>query len=114
MNGDIFSTILATNLLVLVYHIILSLLLVLRSPEQKKQRVFNESEFEAFLRYQGVITNYLYCNSELANPIDCGNCVLEFQQLPVCKVVKILKDNSFVFLAYDSVCNLWNVLPLKV
>lgn len=73
--------------------------------------VFNEVEWKDFLSYQGLITNYLYTD-ECPDPVDAGKFSLDFKQLPFAKVVKISKDNSYVYLAYDTICTLWDLLPL--
>lgn len=72
---------------------------------------FDEKEWEHFLTYQGIICNYLYTNEGL-EPVDAEKFTLEFKRLPYATVVKITKDNSSVYLTYDTVCTLWHLLPL--
>lgn len=73
--------------------------------------VFTEKQFETFLDSQGIVTHNLYKNGE-ETILDCGAFVLEFKKISGSLVLKILKDNSTVYLAYDTVCMLWNLLPL--
>lgn len=73
--------------------------------------IFDESEWNHFLSYQGIITNYLYSNDKI-DMIDDGRLSLEFIQLPYAKIVKVTKDNSNICLTYESICTLWNILPL--
>lgn len=72
---------------------------------------FNEQEWLDFLNYQGVITNYLYSN-DAAGDIHCGKIFLSFEQISFARVVKIWKNGSYVYLGYETVCKLWELLPL--
>lgn len=81
------------------------------SGDKNNQVVFTETEWEEFLTHQGIITNYFYSDDNL-DAIDVGKFFLEFKQLPYCKTIKISRQNSSVYLAHDSICTLWELLPL--
>ena len=81
------------------------------SGKKDDQVVFNESEWKHFLTYRGMITNYL-CSNEAADSVDAGDFMLEFKQIQSRKVLKVLKDNSSIYLAYETICTLWELLPL--
>lgn len=72
---------------------------------------FNEEEWEALLQYQGVITNYLYSNV-LTEPISKDQFSIFFEKISSTKVIKVWKNNSSVYLGYETVCKLWELLPL--
>lgn len=73
--------------------------------------IFEESEWNDFLRYQGIITNYLYTNDK-AEQIDAENFTIQFEKISYSRVIKIVKNNSYIYLGYESICKLWEALPL--
>lgn len=72
---------------------------------------FNQEEWKDFLSNQGIITNYLYSNDR-TDPIVTNNFTISFEQISSARVIKIRKGDSYVFLGYESVCKLWELLPL--
>lgn len=81
------------------------------SGNKSNQVVFNENEWNNFLTYQAIIMNYLYSNDK-TETINAGTFSIQFEQFSNIRVVKILKDNCYIFLGYETVCNLWELLPL--
>lgn len=73
--------------------------------------IFSEDEWKDFLSYQGIMTNYLYSNGS-TDPIHAGNFTIHFEQISSARVLKITKAASYIFLGYESVCKLWELLPL--
>lgn len=72
---------------------------------------FTETEWLQFLEYQGIITNYFY-TMDIQNPIKHGNITLSFEKVNTSFFIKVQKDLNYVSLAFDTVCTLWNTLPL--
>lgn len=73
--------------------------------------MFSEYDWMDFLTYQGVITNYLYTN-DAADPIQFGNFKISFEQISSSRIIKIWKNEAYVYLGYETVCKLWELLPL--
>lgn len=73
--------------------------------------IFDENEWNHFLSYQGVITNYLYSNHK-EESVNTSKFCIDFQQISYARIIKISKNNSAVYLGYESVCKLWELLPL--
>lgn len=73
--------------------------------------IFDEKEWLNFLTYQGVVTNYLYTNDRVQT-IDTGNFIIKFEQISYSRVIKIIKNNSYIYFGYESICRLWEALPL--
>lgn len=73
--------------------------------------IFNAEDWKQFLSYQGVITDYIYSN-DTTNPIDTGKFSIQFEELPYCRSVKVVKNNSYIYLGYESICKLWEYIPL--
>lgn len=73
--------------------------------------IFSESDWDLFLSYQGIITNYLYTNDR-CEKIDAAHFCIDFECISTTRVIKISKNNSYIYLAYESVCKLWEFLPL--
>lgn len=81
------------------------------SGNKNNQIVFDESEWNHLLSYQGIITSYLYSNDK-TEAINAGKFSLQFEQFSNIRVIKILKDNRYIYLGYETVCKLWELLPL--
>lgn len=73
--------------------------------------VFNDYEWNVFLSYQGIITNYFYSNNKI-DVIDAGQFSIFFETYSGVKVVKLVKNKVAVYLGYESICKLWELLPL--
>lgn len=73
--------------------------------------VFDDEEWKDFLSYQGVITNYLY-SYEKTETVNSWTFSIHFEQISHIRVVKIEKENSQIYLGYETICKLWEVLPL--
>lgn len=73
--------------------------------------VFTEEEWRDLLKYQGVITNYLYANAA-TEPLNTEYCSIFFEQISSTRVIKIWKNNSSIYLGYETICNLWEILPI--
>lgn len=73
--------------------------------------IFNKEEWKIFLKYQGVITNNLH-NKILNESIETENFYIEFEEVVNSMVAKISKNNSYVYLGYETICNLWECIPL--
>lgn len=84
---------------------------IIISGNKNDSVVFSEEQFEHFLSFQGVITHSLYKNEDETS-MDCDQFSLDFKKISNQLILKIWKDNSSVFLAYDTICSLWDLLPL--
>lgn len=73
--------------------------------------MFRERDWLDFLDYQGVITNYLYANDDTST-IFCENFTLSFEQILSCRVIKISRNKLYVYLGYETICKLWELLPV--
>lgn len=79
----------------------------------KQCAIFDESEWENFLKNQGIITNYFIVQDEFWQPIVGKKFTIEFSMYNKVKIVKIhTEKNLDVILAYESLCWLWELLPL--
>lgn len=70
--------------------------------------IFNEDEWTKFMSYQGIITNYLYSN-ETIEPIQTDKFSIYFEQLSFSRVVRIWKNQTYIYLGYESICKLWDL-----
>jgi hypothetical protein len=73
--------------------------------------LFNREEWKYFLTYQGIVTNY-FCSNDLMDSIETENFRVDFEQVQNSRVVKISKNNSYIYLGYETICNLWERTPL--
>lgn len=73
--------------------------------------VFDENEWAQFITNESIITNYLYSNDKV-EPIRAGSFSIYFEQISASRVIKIWKNNSHVYLGFESICKLWELLPL--
>jgi hypothetical protein len=73
--------------------------------------IFSESEWDELLEYQGVITNYLYTNEKAQN-INGWSFSIHFEFISSARVVKLFKDDTYIYLGYETICKLWELLPL--
>lgn len=73
--------------------------------------IFSEEEWNGFLEYQGIITNYIYSNNS-TDPIHSKECSIFFEQISSARVIRIWKNNSYVYLGYESICKLWELLTV--
>ncbi|XP_050516050.1 uncharacterized protein LOC126890924 [Diabrotica virgifera virgifera] len=78
---------------------------------QGQRVIFTEEDWKDLLYYQGVITNYLYTVGDSVS-IDRKNYSVEFEKVQEAKVIKISQTNCYIYLGYESICKLWEVLPL--
>lgn len=75
------------------------------------QVVFDENDWKKFLSHQGTITNYLYYN-EITHVIHEDNFSIDFVELSIGRLIKISKGNNYIYMAYETICGLWEILPL--
>lgn len=73
--------------------------------------IFDEVQWNLLLEEQGVITNLLYTKEQLPQSILIGTMSAVFHQVGDLRVVT-LKGATEVCLAYDTICELWQLLPL--
>lgn len=72
---------------------------------------FDEIEWEDFLSHQGVITNYLYSNDKV-DTVHSWTFSIFFEQVSYNRIIRIWKDDANIYLGYETICKLWEVLPL--
>lgn len=84
---------------------------VILSGSKGEFLTFSEQEWEDFLSYQGIITNYVYSH-EKSETVHSWSFSIYFEQIANVKVVKIEKDDSYIYLGYETICKLWEVLPI--
>lgn len=72
---------------------------------------FKWSEWSHFLSYQGIITNYLYSHDK-PESINTEDFSIDFEQFSNIRVIKITKSDGFLYLGYETICKLWELLPL--
>lgn len=74
---------------------------------------FNEEEWKTLVENQGVISNYLYSYELQFAPLIVGRKTIWFQKVEKKKVIRICDpDGSEVYLAVESVDELWQLLPI--
>lgn len=73
--------------------------------------VFNEEEWKKLLDYQGIIMNYL-CTNDIADPIRTTDFSVNFEQFSSKRVVKIWKNYSYMYLGFESITKLWDLLKI--
>lgn len=73
--------------------------------------LLTEQEWCEILNNQKIITNYLYSN-DATDTIYIAGISISFEQISSARVVRISKNNLYVYLGYESVCKLWELLPL--
>lgn len=74
--------------------------------------IFNEHEWNELLNYQGIITNNLYQLEIYMEPLSFANVEIYFEDIDGQKVLKIKKNEVYIYLGKDSVFNLWQLIPL--
>lgn len=72
---------------------------------------FDEDEWGLLLENQGVIINYLYSNDGNHQIINIGSNTLRFHMIGLTKVVTFVSVFE-VCVAYESICELWEFIPL--
>lgn len=60
--------------------------------------MFDEDGWKFFFRYQDVITNYLNSNNTNAVTINSEGFAITFEQMSFSRVIKIWKDDSYIYL----------------
>ncbi|VEN48009.1 unnamed protein product [Callosobruchus maculatus] len=73
--------------------------------------VFTESEWKEFLDYQNVISHNMYATDASA-PILTSCCSINVTHISGTPVLKLTKDGSVIYLGYESLASLWNLLPV--
>lgn len=84
---------------------------VILSGVKGEMLIFDADEWEDFLSYQGVITNYVYSH-EKTETVHGWTFSIHFEQISHARVVKIEKGASQIYLGYETICKLWEVLSL--
>lgn len=72
---------------------------------------FDETEWRLLLENQGVISNYLYTDEGQQQLFSIGSKTLRFHSIGSTRVVTFVKDSE-VCAAFDSICELWELIPL--
>lgn len=72
--------------------------------------IFNEAEWNSLLRYQYQISKNFYSNE--VQEIKTENFSIYFDEIYSCRVVQICKNDSYIYMQYDTISKLWEVLPL--
>lgn len=81
------------------------------SAHNNIQVVFDENDWKKFLSHQGTITNYLYYN-EKPDVVEEHNFSIHFVELSFGRLIKIDQGNNYIYMAYETICGLWEILPL--
>lgn len=81
------------------------------SGNKGDQVTFNEADWNKFLTHQGTIMNFLYYNYK-TDTVDEGNICIHFDQFSNARVIRISKEDNYIYLAYETVCCLIEILPL--
>lgn len=87
------------------------------SPLVKLHRIkndwvtFNEAEWKLLLEHQGVISNFLYTDAGQQQSLNIGSKTLRFGSIGSTRVVTFLNDSE-VCVAFESICELWELVPL--
>jgi hypothetical protein len=74
--------------------------------------ILTEDEWREILVYQGVITNNLYLSASNLEPLMLGSIKLYFEKIHDKNVLKIQKNGYYIYLGEETVCNLWQLIPL--
>lgn len=85
--------------------------LVLSCQVIKKMIIFNEMEWNTFLNYEGIMTNYLY-STDSYEAIQCENFSIYFEYISSVRIVKICKDSSYIYMGYETVSKLFELVSL--
>lgn len=72
---------------------------------------FDEAEWRLLLENQGVISNFLYADDGLQQVFNIGSKTLRFHTIGSTRVLTFANDSE-VCVAFESVCELWEYLPL--
>lgn len=73
---------------------------------------FNEAEWKLLLENQGVISNFLYTDAgQQQSFINIGSKTLRFHTIATTRVVTFANDSE-VCIAFESICDLWELIPL--
>lgn len=72
---------------------------------------FNEVEWKLLLENQGVISNFLYTDEGQQQFFNVGSKTLRFHTIGSTRVVTFV-DDSEVCVAFESICELWEFVPL--
>lgn len=73
--------------------------------------IFDEAQWAELLEEQGVITNLLYAKDDPPQSILIGTTTAFFHNIGDQRVVT-LRGATELCLAYDTICELWQLLPL--
>lgn len=75
-----------------------------------------ENEWKLLLDYQGCILNHFYSQGDCMDVIEFEGVKIFFEELDLqgdtVRLTKFFKNNHFVYLGLETVCNLWQLLPL--
>jgi hypothetical protein len=77
---------------------------------------FHEEDWNLFLQYQGLITNYLFSNEDTRewNPITLNHKTLHFETFNSRRNIKIVDKDVVLWLGSETVFTLWELLPLII
>lgn len=73
---------------------------------------FDEAEWKDLLENQGVITNSMCSREDSQHVLHIGTKVFVFHDIGSTRVVTIRSINSEICLAFESVCELWDMIQL--
>lgn len=73
---------------------------------------FDEAEWKDLLENQGVITNSMCSRENSQSVLHIGTKIFVFHDIGSTRVVTIRSITSEICLAFESVCELWDMIPL--
>lgn len=73
--------------------------------------IFNEVEWRLLLENQGIISNFVYTDEGQQQCFNIGTKALRFHTIASTRVVTF-SDASEVCLAFESLCDLWDFIPM--
>lgn len=83
------------------------------SGQKQQSVVMSEEDWKILLQYQGVIANYLCSSATYREPIiDLQNITIHFEVINQTPIMKIKKNESYVYMGNETACNLWHQIPL--
>lgn len=74
--------------------------------------LLTEEEWNSILQYQGVISCYSCSYNNFNDPIYIQKVAIYFEKLEQIPLIKIVKGDGYIYLGNESVCKLWELVPL--
>lgn len=73
--------------------------------------IFTLKEWSDLLSHQGIISNYFYMFDTM-DSITTDSFTIHFERFSTKQVISLEKDWNNLYLGFETVCNLWELLPL--